>query len=78
MTKEQTNKDMVWSKKLDIIISNIKVGKKYYSFDYVFKENGVITDKGNHDASHSRSPQYMRKHLKAGYAIELIMQKIYG
>lgn len=53
--------------------SDVKVGKKRYSFDYRIMRNSMIIDRGTYDASHSRSPAYMRKTLNSGYATELVL-----
>lgn len=60
---------------IKVSTSNHKVGKRYFSFDYELKRNGVTIDKGHYSNSHSRAPQTIRRYLKSGYATELILQK---
>ena len=62
--------------RIDIEIKNIKVGKRYYSFDYKVKFNGKLLDENSYSSSHSRSDSYMRKELKKDYAVMLVLQQI--
>jgi len=55
-------------------IWDIKVGKKYYSFKYRVNRNGKWTPEYNYDSSHSRSPSTMRKYLRNGGAVDIIME----
>ena len=66
--------------KFEIAVSNIVVGKKHYSFDYVIyrtRLNGHLErNEGKYDGSHSRAPQTMRKYLREGGAVELALDRI--
>lgn len=53
--------------------NNVKVGKRYFSFDYKVWRNRKLVSEGNYDSSHSRSPSFMRKVLKNGHATEIIL-----
>lgn len=55
-------------------IWNIKVGKGYYSFMYRTQRNGKWTAEYGYDSSHSRAPATMRKYLKNGGAVDIIME----
>ena len=54
--------------------SNIKVGKKYYSFDYTIYRNSQKIGEGNFENSHSRSATSIRKWLNEGWATELVLE----
>ena len=53
---------------------DITVGKRYYSFWYRTYRNGKWSKKFAYDSSHSRSPSTMRKYLKNGGAVNIIME----
>jgi len=61
---------------IQIDIDNIKVGRRYYSFDYKFWNNGKLIEEGSYDRSHSRSPNSIRKWLKDHWAYEIVLEKI--
>jgi len=78
MTKEES---ITWERQITIGIFNLKVDKRYYSFDYnyfIYNDNGkkgVICNSGSIDSSHSRGVRTMKKLLKDGYAVELVLEK---
>lgn len=59
-------------------IMNIRVGKKFYSFNYNLRRNQVLVEQGVYSSSHSRSPNSIRKWLKEGWGAELVLGMIYG
>ena len=67
-----------YTKKIEIQIDRIAVGKRFFSFWYEIKENGKVLENGEYSSDHTRSPTSMRKWLRNHYAVEIIMQKIYG
>lgn len=64
--------------KIEITHWNLKVGRRYYSFDYKVKINGVEFKAGSYDTSHSRSPQFIRKWMTGGGVEEVLLRQIYG
>lgn len=60
---------------IKIETKNVKVGKRYWSFDYKVWRNGKPICKGNLDSSHSRSPKFMRNYLKTGGATEQVISR---
>lgn len=59
---------------IKVEIWDIKVGKRYYSFMYRVQRNGKWIPNYAYDSSHSRAPATMRKYLKNGGAVELILE----
>lgn len=72
---------MEWSDEyiehVKVVIANIKVGWKYYSFDYYLERNGNAVAKDTYESDHERSPQTMRKYLRNGGAVELVLEKYF-
>jgi len=58
------------------VISGISVGKRYFSFSYQLYRNGKLIADSTYDSSHSRSPAFMRKALRNGYASEIVLERI--
>lgn len=54
---------------------NVKVGKRYYSFDYKIWRGKKLINEGIDSGSHTRHPSTIRKALLTGYATELIIQR---
>ena len=56
-----------------VVIWNISVGKRYYSFEYELFRNDKLIQDDHYSNSHSRSPAFMRKILRNGHAAELVL-----
>lgn len=59
-----------------VSVWNITVGKRYFSFEWRAWRNGKLLDEGKYDTSHSRSPAFMRKILRNGHAVEIVLERI--
>jgi hypothetical protein len=58
------------------VISEISVGKRYFSFSYLLYRNGKLVADSTYSSSHTRSPSFMRKTLRNGYASDLVLESI--
>lgn len=65
-----------FSETIKVEIRHLRVGKKDFSFEYTVFRNGKHFDSAVYHSSHSRSPSYLRKHLKEGYAVNLVLERI--
>jgi hypothetical protein len=73
METDKLKKTQITQETIQVMVWDIVVGKRYYSFHYRFYRDGKWTG-GQYDSSHSRSPATIRKLLKNGYAIDIVLE----
>jgi len=66
----------VFSETFKIEIKHLRVGKKDFSFEYTIFRNGKHIDSAVYHSTHTRSPSYLRKHLRDWYAVNLALERI--
>ena len=59
---------------LEIIVDNIKVDERYYSFDYKVLVDGKVQRNGNHSDSHEVEKYIMEDWLKDTYAYDIVLE----
>lgn len=67
---------------IKVDVTNLVVGEKYFQFDYLFVRYSLASNhaisSGTYSSTHSRAPATMRKYLKNGYAVDLVLQREVG
>lgn len=60
---------------INIDIDNIKVDKRYFSFDYKIEINGELKKEDNYNDSYDgEDKKWMKKALENGYAAQLVLE----
>ena len=71
--KKKLQKTKVFQELIKVMVWDIVVGKKYYSYHYRYCRGDKCIG-GEYDTSHSRSVAFMRKHLENGGAVTQVIE----
>jgi len=63
---------------IQIMVWDIKVGEKYYSFKYKTFVDGKLTEESEYEGDHvwGGDKRYFRGHLKNGGAVKCVLERI--
>jgi len=60
--------------KIEVDVTNLMVGTRDWSFDYVMREDGLPGAQNHLSGIHYRSQKTMKRAFERGYAMELVFR----